>query len=260
VDTLLSHMSIPVVMEALQSLVSESHESDGPSVGLPSQAALNHALWRLYDYQVMHQDRARVDVLDLSIRWHVVCISFCVQPSSLVYDLCERYGVRQELYKLGRSAFLKTFDLDAWSSSHLARRATLHAMAVLDLLQQLPLGKTQALQLPIAVFTSAVVLTAVNVTNRGRIQLPEPICWQTVCTMNDATTLDTPTIGGDAASTASFLLTGNVVTGARAAIRNIGRDVNAFQTILESSMSTWGVTREMTRILRQLVPRCMQRT
>ncbi|KAK5702309.1 hypothetical protein LTR17_022423 [Elasticomyces elasticus] len=248
---LLSHMSVPVLMEALQSLVSESCEAGGPSVGLPSRHALGHALWRLYDSQIMHQYRPRADFMDLSIRWHIVSISLCVEPRSLTHQLCRRHGIVQKIYGGANAPSVTAFCLEDWKVSHLARRALLHVISILDLIQQLQIGKTKALHLPFTIYTAAMVLIAVATGSSSRVQIPSVTCWKAVCDLGEQVeTQELP--WSDTASTSSYVSFGAVPIVCATKARNLLVDINALLAILESATSIWGITKEMRVCLQQL--------
>ncbi|KAI9679693.1 MAG: hypothetical protein M1822_007299 [Bathelium mastoideum] len=248
----LTHMSVPVVMEALESLIAESREAGGPSVGLPTMVAIGRALWRLRESQITNPQRLPADVLDLSIRWHVVCMSLCVEPRNLMHALCQKHGVDQKIYSGAITPSKEAFVVGEWQASHLARRAMLHALAVLDLVQQMTFSKMRALHIPSALHSAAIVLIAVADTNSNRMHLPKPVCWKTVCELGE---LDVPCERQPSASssTSCFLTSGTLPSGGQSKARSIPVAINDLQAILESTTSTWGIAKEMHQSLRELM-------
>jgi hypothetical protein len=250
---MLSHMTVPAVVEALQSLIAESHEADGPAVGVPDIDSISRALCRLYQAQIEHSQRPHNDRLDLAIRWHVLGISLCVEPSRLVLAMGTKYGVQQELYGGQRPSGDRTFDVDAWQKSHWARRAVFHAFAVLDLVQQLPLNKVQALHLPLALQMAALVLVSTSVGQPARVYIPLQICWRTVCTLQEAPLSPLQSTQGESGLTYAFIKNGALPSGSCGSHRNILRDITTLQSMLESSISTWGISKEISQFLRRLM-------
>jgi len=250
---LLPHMAVPAVLEALQSLISESHEAGGPSVGLPSRENIGLGLWRLFATQIKHQKRPSADELDLSIRWHMLCISLCVDPSNLIHTLCLRGGIQQRLYTKGNLSSGEWFEFDTWKKSHLARRAVLHALSILSRVQRLPLGKVQALHLPLALHTSAIILIAVGSNSTNRVHEPDCVCWQTVCDIRNCDHAPGDISDANTAWTMNYLLTGQVARGSLLRDRNFLQEIHTIQGILRSFMSIWGVAKDMSQLIDQLV-------
>ncbi|KAK3074010.1 hypothetical protein LTR53_003906 [Teratosphaeriaceae sp. CCFEE 6253] len=261
-----SHMTVLALIEALQSLVAGSHAAGAPAVGLPTQSAISQALWRVYETQLAPCGRRpAADQLNLQIRWHTVHMNLCVESSTLSDALRQHYGVpRSSIDQMGFHT-PKHFDLLLWRTSPLARRAVLHAQAILHTVQQLPLNRSQALHLPLALHTAAVVLLAIATMDQTeRLRMPPTTCWRVVCAWDqDAALLPDRTSDGDAAAlaTAEFILKGPLPLSASSdtsesesgPVRNMLRDVNTVQTILESTTAMWGISGEMSRLLRQLV-------
>lgn len=249
---MLPHMTIPALLEALQSLIPEVHEAGGTTIGVPDKSSIARALWKVYDCQISQPQRPEWAGTDLSIRWHIVCISLDVEPSALICGLCERWGVDQDLYGTGVLPPDTNVLSAKWSDSASARRAVLHAACVLDQVQRLTLGKVQSLHLPLALLTSAAVLIAFRASKSSKNVIPESICWRTVCHSEQLPSLEGAVLEGKAASTTAFLRTGTVGQGIPTTTRNVSQDVNTVQTVLQMLASTWGVAREMCALVQQL--------
>src|SRR5699024_5768884 len=89
----LSSFSTIVVMEGLQSLVSDIHEITGPVFGAISASQIIRALFNLYDTnlsQILIQTNDD-DHLQLHIRWHTICLELAVSSTTLYHQLCEAY-------------------------------------------------------------------------------------------------------------------------------------------------------------------------
>lgn len=235
-QALWSHTSIPVVMEALQSLITETREAGGPSVGLPSRSDISQALWRLFDSQIKHELQATVSALDLSIRWHVICIGLCADPVSLLQDLRCREAAKQDHHSGNTMMSHDTPSLTEWQRSHLARRALLHATAVIQLMQRLPLGNMDALHIPLSLnILGTIVLAADSIDGTSKIRLPETICWKSVCDLNS-------NVQDSCTPTTFFIHHGSVPPNCRTRTQNYTVLLNALHSIRASRTSTWGIT------------------
>ena len=242
----LSHMTVPVLLEAVQSLISESSYAQGPAVGLPSKQAIGQALWRLWNTQITHPERPRPDVNDLTIRWHVVCINFCVQPGVLLQQLCHRHGIQQDLFTKPLDPSQKGSDPLIWCSSHWARRALLHAVAVVDLIQHLSLGKAHALHLPLALNTAATIMACFALSGRSIVRIPEREDWAAVCNFDEDDGVDGTLDDG----VRTFVTTGKLSTSTPC---SLSLYMNSAQSMLASLFCHWAVAQEMSQVLGQLV-------
>ncbi|KYG47253.1 hypothetical protein M433DRAFT_142206 [Acidomyces richmondensis BFW] len=250
---LLPHMAVPAILEALQSLISENHEAGGPSVGLPSREDLGIALWRLFASQIRHHKRPSADALDLSIRWHMLCISLCVDLNNLIHTLCLRKDIQPRLYTKSNFSSGEWCEFENWKKSHLARRAVLHALSIISRIQHLPLGKIQALHLPLALHTSAIILIAVGSDSKDRIHIPDSVCWQTVCDIRIFDHATDEVSDPNTAWTKNYLLAGQ---GAEISVprdRNFLQEIHIIQGTLRSFMSIWGVAKDMYQLIDQLM-------
>ena len=246
----LSPFAIRVVLEGFQSLISDHHEAKGQSVGVPSRQAISAAMWRLMSTQINLQSfdqRA-----DLSLRWHVINIELCIDTNLLIRHLCQVHSIQQDFYN-GRASS-RTFVLEEWVDSRAARRALLHASAVLELVTSLPFGRMQGIHIPLAVFTSAVVFLALCLAGRAMAAVPREVDWEEVCSGGQEAMTSRPS--RVTSSTLAFLDPGNDIWNPRNGGRSFLYNVNTLQTVLEQLSSTWGVAKEMGAIVRQLVPAC----
>ncbi|KIW19446.1 hypothetical protein PV08_00018 [Exophiala spinifera] len=242
------HFAVPVVLEALQSLITETAEAAGPSIGLPTRPALSRALWRLFDSQITRRLPV-ADASDLSVRWHTVCINFCVETRNIIGGLCRKYNIELDRYHAYGGVPDTKFDVDAWRGSHHARRAMLHAFTILDLVKQLPVVMYNTLHLPSALYTAAIILIATVPTDSTRCQVPRSINWREVCEFNVEGTSTASVLS----PTSEYLQSGTLKRGARHDFRNTLVDFNTLQTMLDSTGPKWRITKEMHQTLAQLM-------
>jgi len=244
----LSPFTIRVVLEGFQSLISDRHEAKGRSVGVPDENAISRAMWRLMSLQINRYSNDQL--VDLSLRWHVINIELCIDTNLLIRHLCYLHGIQQDVCSGGSMA--RTFSIEQWVMSGAARRALLHATAVLDLVTSLPFDRMQAIHIPLAVFTSSAVFLALCLAGRSKASMPSAIDWSQVCDMGH----EALRLSQRPSATTAFLDPSNDVWSARNATRGFLYSVNTLQTVLGSLSSTWGIAKEMGSIVAQLLPAC----
>lgn len=181
----LSNFSTIVVMEGLQSLVSDFYEITGPTFGTISALQIIRALLNLYDTnlsKLLIQNNNN-DHLQLSIRWHTVCLELVVSSTTLYHQLCETYNLPRvfgERTCANRPATHRSFDFTQWAASADALRATLHATAIIHLLNEIPFSRSHEIHIPTAIFASTMVLGSVYLVHGEIIHLPRSFQWRDV--------------------------------------------------------------------------------
>ena len=184
-DFHLPYLSIRVILEALQSLIYEHHEAGGCTIGTPSKTDIARALVRLHQHHISILPSLQERV-EHSIRWHVICIRLAVETAALAKQICDLYNIPQDLHEYEAQTMVMT-DFSGWLETSDAPRALLHAISLADLGWQLNLGRAHAVHLPMAIYTAAVIYTAVivNACQRGRrpvITVPRVDDWNEVWT------------------------------------------------------------------------------
>lgn len=244
-DLELCPFSIRVVLEGLQSLISDFHQAQGCFVGAPDVDAIGQALGRILITQIESARHSPEQKLDLLLRWHAICIELCVNTNLFMKHLCEVYSIRQDLYSSGVET---TVDVAAWTSTQNARRAVLHASAILNLVMNLSFGRMQSIHIPFAVCSSAVVFLALLLNGFTNADLPSNIDWCLVCFDQYSSTVTTP----ESSPTHQFLdLSRDVWIPSRFG-RGFSYHLDTLQTILGSLSNTWGIAKEMRNIIRCL--------
>ncbi|PYH95320.1 hypothetical protein BO71DRAFT_418671 [Aspergillus ellipticus CBS 707.79] len=136
----LSGFSTSIIIEGLQSLISDLHETSGPVFGAVSETQIIQALLNLYEGDLSQRPAIHDDSFQLMLRWHTVCL---------------------ELAPLGGMATKEdglSFDISRWANSSNAMRAVLHALAINRIINQIPFKQAHAPHIPAAIFASAVVM------------------------------------------------------------------------------------------------------
>lgn len=242
----LSSFSIRVVLEGLQSLISDHRQAQGLFVGAKDLRAVDGALWRVLDTQIESCLRSADEKLDLLLRWHAICIELCVNSNLLARHLCECYSIEQDLYNNKSRA---AFDTPAWVESREARRAILHASAIADLVMNLSLRKAPSIHIPFAVATSSTVFLAMLSCGYTGVGVPSVVHWQSVCFHNPDTRL------GLAARRPVDLfldLSQNIWNPATSG-RNLSYNLSSLQAVLGSLSSIWGIAKDMHVLTHRLM-------
>ena len=175
----LSRFSIWVVLEGLQSLVSDNNDASGFSVGIPSQSDIRQALLQLYQGHIHSSQLSIDDVRDVMIRWHSICLHTAVSTQVLALQICNDFSVIQDLYSDSPN-MASHLDINAWTKTVDARRALLHAMAIYEIIEQLPFSRTHAIHIPSAIFAAATVYAAFHIMQASKILPPQPTDWSEV--------------------------------------------------------------------------------
>ena len=253
----LPYLALRVILEALQSLIYENYEAGGTAIGSPSTEAIGVALLRLYHHHISTLASVQERV-EHSIRWHVICIRLAVETSSLAQRLCATYGIPQALHG-SEHLQANAIDLSEWGNTINGRRALLHATAIAELSQELTLGRAHAAHLPMAIYASAAVhtamLVAANRSNRKPIiGVPHIHSWEEVWASN-------PSEGAhdhdpaDQNEVQAFLAAVQLVPGRQWSRRNLADDLNGLHLVMEQLRPYWGVSSTMSLIIRQWLQR-----
>lgn len=177
--TPLSEFSISVVLEGLQSLVSDLQEAISPAVGVVPQREIISALINLYEGSMMTiGSHPTPDRLPLLLRWHTICLELAV-PSAVLFETIRssHKSLRCPNWTPINSPHRRLTDLEQWSQSAAGMRALLHAIAIKQLLSELPLSRALSPHIPNAIFSSAVVFGAMCLCDTCTVKLPTHFLW-----------------------------------------------------------------------------------
>lgn len=247
----LSHFSIFVIIEGLQSLISDLHEAKGHVFGTVSKEQIIQAMLNIFQENIMSRSEAsNVHHLQVLIRWHCVFIEATAPSISIYRWLCTYYHLPQVLGGIHAEGQLGEFDLTCWAGKADAFRAVLHAVAITRLLDDLPLSQAYTMHIPTAVFTSAVVMATMCLLNRKVIDIPEKYAWTDVW----ASQLhEIPRQGTSNQENVEELLQRLNPNDQDAMVSvNLLEEMNSLQIILKTVASRWGVSAQMEDIIGRL--------
>ncbi|KAF5866146.1 hypothetical protein ETB97_000680 [Aspergillus alliaceus] len=156
-DYQLSAFALRVVLEGLQSLVSDSDEDDLVAVGVPSRSDVRRALAQVHETVSMSIHLSSPERLEVLLRWHTICLDTMINSTVL---------------------FKPGFDMTKWVNTSDARRALLHAIEIQDIIEQLPRGRAHVIHMPSSLFAAATIYVVFSLAGIATINLPHTIVWQ----------------------------------------------------------------------------------
>ncbi|PYI05309.1 hypothetical protein BO78DRAFT_408339 [Aspergillus sclerotiicarbonarius CBS 121057] len=176
----LSGFSTFVIIEGLQSLVSDLHETSGPVFGVVPEKQIIQALLNIYETDLSRRSAVHDDNFQLTLRWHTVCLELAVSSASLCRRICHAYGLQQPLGGMATKEDHLSFDLNRWASSTNAARAILHALAINRIVNQIPFKLAHAPHIPAAIFASAIVMSGWSLAREETLHVRQDIPWHDI--------------------------------------------------------------------------------
>lgn len=234
-----SAFGLRVVLEGLQSLVSDSDESDLASVGVPDRSDVRCALVHVHEAISSCAHISTAERLEILLRWHTICLDTMINSTALCRYLCARYSMAQFVCGSGGSRTLKDgFDVAKWVRTEDARRALLHAIAIQDIIEQLPRGRAHVIHMPGSLFAAATVYFGFCVAGVPAVRLPTVIWDEAVESSHSV----------EMSETARFVQTGRA-GGQGAAVRNMLYELNSMQKLFRCLCSQWGIAFDMEEVV-----------
>ncbi|RDK39117.1 hypothetical protein M752DRAFT_59862 [Aspergillus phoenicis ATCC 13157] len=230
----LSIFSTLVTIEGLQSLISDLHETNGPVFGAISERQIIQALLNIYDTNISKGAAIHDSNLQLTLRWHTVCLELAVSSASLCQRICHAYGLRQPLGGMATKEDQLSFDLNQWARSAGAARAILHAFAITRIVSQIPFKLAHAPHIPAAIFASAVVMGGWCLAREETIQVGPDTPWHDI--WREGHDIDQYLRQHDTDGTKVHLL----------------NEMNFLQISLQTLTSRWSVSRPMAETIQQI--------
>jgi hypothetical protein len=251
----LSSLAANVLLEGLKSLMMESDEVKGRVVGVPTKYEISDALARLHQCIEASRQMSTLDHGNVLLRWHSVCLEAATDSVALCCQMCTDFNIEQKVFGLTNYKKRKFINLKEWTGTIGARRALLHAIAIWDILQDLPLGRLQLINVPASIFTAAMIYCAYCIAGVSIVQAPAVKNWQVV-------TAADPESSANGAVSADFEVA-NFLTKQHDAlrlpgtpVRNLLYDLNSLPMYLRNLSKPWGVAATMAEMLEQLVTCC----
>ncbi|KAF7886179.1 hypothetical protein EAF00_010282 [Botryotinia globosa] len=246
----LSAFSLRVILEGLQSLVSDCDSDDLSTVGVPTKLELRKALSHSFEAISMSPNLSHSERLELLLRWHTICLDACKDSSLLCRSICSRYGIVQHVCG-GKNIMKPEQDLISWASTQEARKALLHAIAIQEIVEQLPRGRAHVIHIPSSLFASATVYCVFSLAGQGAVNVPNIVDWQAVLATNEAVNSSIQPGCTSQSETELYLRGENSFFRAMGTTKNLLYELNSMQKLFKCLCSQWGIAFDMEDILDQ---------
>lgn len=254
--TSVSPLTAAVLLEGLKSFVLECNVAKGRVVGIPDKPQTLSALGNLHLCIMASNQMSPVDRCNARLRWHAVSLDADADSIILCQQMCVDFNIAQNIFG-GKHRKSQSFViLKNWVSTSEAKRALLHAIAIWDTLQDLPLGRLHAIHIPASIFSAAIVYCAYCIVGVPVVQIPTVINWQYVMGGAGLDIDAAMRLGEDVQVTQYFT---NQLDPSRfrgGETRNLLYDLNSFPRYLKSLSRPWGIAANMAEILEQLIVCC----
>lgn len=259
-----STISQRVLLEGVQSLLSDCDENGEAAVGLPSKNEIRRSLARIHESISQNISLSSADRLETLLRWHVISLDAIANTPLLGKSICRRYNIQQHIWA-NVKAVRPGPDLTTWAQSADARHAMLHAVAIQDIVEQLPRGRAHAIHFPSSLLAAATVYTLFLLAGTATVKLPSTVDWaDVVYPTNDPCVVLAEMAGTVFSSdTARYIrgepmssdLNGTSASG-MSATRNLLYEFNSMQKLFGCLKTQWGIAGDMEQVIDSWITLC----
>ena len=259
----LSAFSYKVILEGLQSLISDD-DTEETAVGVPTRSEVRGALSQVYEGIMMNSSLSTADRFETLSRWHSICLDTIIDSSLLCRNICSRYEIVQHIWPNSQPP-KHTLDLVTWATTPAARSALLHAMAIQEIVEQLPRGRAHAIHMPSSLFSVATVYAVFALAGQPALRIPCTVVWQDVISNISQTSstsylslsdLSHPSSTPISETDTSRYIRGEVLRGSRGTSRNLLYELNSIQKLFRCLYAQWGVAFDMENVVEQWIGLC----
>lgn len=255
-----SAYSLRVILEGLQSLVSDCDNEEG-LIGVPSKPELRRALAQIHESISSSPNISSPERLELFLRWHTICLDACKDSSVLCRTVCSRYNITQHVVGGKGGDEKEDMDFVSWANTEDARRALLHAIAIQEIVEQLPRGRAHVIHIPSSLFASATVYCVFSLAGQTTVNLPSVVDWQSVLSSgydNISGSIDGLGEGGNVSETKKYIRGEySSIFGAQGgASKNLLYELNSMQKLFRCLCSQWGIAYDMEDVIDQWISLC----
>lgn len=250
-----SAFSYRVLLEGLQSLISDCDDEAEAPVGVPTKNEICRALSRVHQGIVQHLCLSTIDRLETLLRWHAISLDAVTSSSTLCRYMCSHCNIDQQVWANSK-ATKPDFDFVRWANSPNGRRALLHAVAIQDIVEQLPRGRAHAIHMPSALFAAATVYSVFSLAGLISVKLPSAVDWKDVVydASLDGAELSVAAIGSD---TSRYIYDAwNPEFGTVLTARNLLYEFNSMQKLFGCLSTQWGVAIDMAKVVDRWMEAC----
>jgi hypothetical protein len=247
-----SAFSFRVILEGLQSLVSDCDSEDFPILGVPAKSELRQALAQVHENITNSPNLSDSERLETLLRWHTICLDACINSSLLCRSVCARYEIIQHVCPV-QGTIDSEIDIITWVHTSDSRRAFLHAIAIQEIVEQLPRGRAHVIHIPSSLFAAATVYCVFALGGQNSVNTPHIIDWQTAL----STDFDSSIMPGQpdsiSRSETKRYMRGEYssVFGKMGNTQNLLYELNSMQKLFRCLCSQWGIAYDMADVLDQ---------
>jgi len=251
-----SAFAIRVILEGLQSFLADC-ESDETLIGVPSKLELRRALVQVYQGIKSNISISEPERLELFLRWHTICLDACKDSSILCRSVCSRYGVSQHVCG-GPEHSKVDVDLVSWANTEDGRRALLHAIAIQEIVEQLPRGRAHVIHIPGSLFASSTVYCVFSLAGQTTVNIPSIVDWPSVLSSGYESSEAIPAASSNIAETRKYIRGEYaVILGSQLAeTKNLLYELNSMQKLFRCLSSQWGISYDMEPVIDQWIALC----
>lgn len=246
-----SAFGLRVVLEGLQSLISDCDEND-LAVGVPGQTDIRRALAQVHETITMSIHFTSEERLEILLRWHTLCLDTMIDSTVLSRHVCSRYNIPQH-FSGGSRTVRPGFDFWEWVETDDARRAALHAMSIQDIVEKLPRGRAHVVHMPSSLFAAATIYVVFALSGHPCASYPHDIDWHEALLSHS----ELP-FGYDNPKVPSGSETSKFIEGKFNSFhgRNLLYELNSIQKLFRCLSSQWGIAHDMEDIVAQWIELC----
>ena len=152
------------------------------------------------------------------------------------------------------------FDLEKWAHSSDGRRALLHAVAIQEIVEQLPRGRAHVIHMPSSLFAAAIVYIVFSLAGNFSMRLPRAIVWEDVLLPKEQQPLPSmisETVMLNESATSQFIR-GDLRSdpGYEESTMNVLYELNSIQKLFRCLASQWGISHDMEAVVDQCIGLC----
>ncbi|KAL1968705.1 hypothetical protein VTN77DRAFT_1531 [Rasamsonia byssochlamydoides] len=256
-----SAFSLRVVLEGLQSLLSDCDDDDSgvAAVGVPGRPEVCRALVQVHGSINTSLSLSKEERLEILLRWHTICLDAVTSSSMLFRQICSTYNLEQHVCSGGKG-MRRGFDLVKWAHSGDGRRALLHAVAIQQIVEQLPRGRAHVIHMPGSLFAAAIVYIVFSLAGNYSIHLPGAIDWEDVLLTKEQPPLPSmmsKTVMLNESATSQFIRGElRALPGQGGSRMNVLYELNTIQKLFRCLSSQWGISHDMEAVVDQCIALC----
>jgi hypothetical protein len=246
--------SFRMMLEGLQSLSTDC-EGDVSAVGIPSRTEIQGALCQLYQHVTKNPHLLNPDRLETLLRLHTICLDMNINSTLLCRHLCHRMDVEQHLWKKKKEE-LSDLDICRWVVTSKARKALLHAIAIQEIVEELPRGRAHAIHMPSSLFSAATIYATFSLAGVNIVKVPSTIVWTEVLLDLNEYSFNPPQLLNTASASDTIRFIRQEPLFGAASNRNLLYQLNSVDKLFHCLSSQWGIAIDKEKVIEQWITFC----